>query len=742
MNINAGPAGPGTTGPNIELDLSWTAVYGATGYDIQREPQNGAWEDIAQVSTTSYQDLGLWGNFGYNYQVSAYNSGGESEFSASSLITTPKALPENPDANSIQLSNSSVELVWRNNASDESDFLIMRADDTTQTYINIATVQAGSDYYVDTTVQPNVNYVYEIIAQNSVGDSIAGGTAINTQDNGGSPGTPVVAQAVQLYLGLETETAQEMGPDGNPNDAFIEFSRTGDVSQQTAVAYSVDSSAGNAAAAGYEYQALPGSVTFAPGQFNAIVPVVPLEINHVEETTTVSVHVMPGAGYTVPSPSPTAMVNIANTDIEVAWNTDDNGPNLEHATITPASVTISPGTMDNLNDLGSTFGGAGATVDWGDGDIDSGSLPHFYDSGNYNVDVVADNRLIANFVVNVDHTSNAFDPANPAAQPVYESDSGTIDAQNPQLQPMLFNPPLPAGPVPVGPPSLINDIGPLPATPEEKELCLVAADIKGHLDVDPKTQVFVCVFDVRVSITPMPDPSNPRQRSWTCSKFAILQHLTRQPDGWYVGPGGYDAGAQIVRGWAGDQQVQVVDDGSGNLTVTTLDKTKLTYKKDGDFGTLVIQRPGEQPVNVAFKSAYKQIVCVDAQGFDITDIDRLDSPTFDTIVEEKNGAGLLLVPPAKLAAAINMWITTQIADKAAKIFRISTDATSLRKGKGYMGAAALPPLASIKAIHHLRFEISAASLAVPGLQAAVSAAIASLRAGNPGWTIDDANYVK
>lgn len=91
--ISAAPAVPvsltaaaaGTSG----INLGWTAVDGAAGYNIYRSVAvDGEYSSIGTSETNSYADTGLAAGMTYYYKVSAYNEVGESDLSAASTAST------------------------------------------------------------------------------------------------------------------------------------------------------------------------------------------------------------------------------------------------------------------------------------------------------------------------------------------------------------------------------------------------------------------------------------------------------------------------------------------------------------------------------------------------------------------------------------------------------------------------------------------------------------------------------
>ncbi|MDO8343468.1 MAG: cellulase family glycosylhydrolase [Cellvibrio sp.] len=86
-----------TTAGSGQVDLSWTAVSGATSYNLYRSAQSGyqpATPAVTGIIGTSYTDTGLNDGTTYYYQVVAVNNSGASGFSAEAYATT---LGANPD---------------------------------------------------------------------------------------------------------------------------------------------------------------------------------------------------------------------------------------------------------------------------------------------------------------------------------------------------------------------------------------------------------------------------------------------------------------------------------------------------------------------------------------------------------------------------------------------------------------------------------------------------------------------
>ncbi|HWD81373.1 MAG TPA: cellulose binding domain-containing protein, partial [Kribbella sp.] len=81
--VPGAPTGLSGTASGTSVNLSWSAVSGATSYNVYR---NGT--KVGSPTGTSYTDSGLAASTSYSYQVSASNSAGEGAKSSSVSVTT------------------------------------------------------------------------------------------------------------------------------------------------------------------------------------------------------------------------------------------------------------------------------------------------------------------------------------------------------------------------------------------------------------------------------------------------------------------------------------------------------------------------------------------------------------------------------------------------------------------------------------------------------------------------------
>ncbi|HYI07711.1 MAG TPA: glycoside hydrolase family 44 protein [Thermoanaerobaculia bacterium] len=80
--------GSATATSTSQVTVNWSAVAGATGYEIYRSANNTPFAPLITVTTTSHNDSSLSANTTYLYQVRAVAGGAVSDFSAVDAATT------------------------------------------------------------------------------------------------------------------------------------------------------------------------------------------------------------------------------------------------------------------------------------------------------------------------------------------------------------------------------------------------------------------------------------------------------------------------------------------------------------------------------------------------------------------------------------------------------------------------------------------------------------------------------
>lgn len=156
------------------ISLAWTDnALNEDGYQIERSSDGVTFDLIASTSAsvTGYTDTALTPATAYYYCVRAVNSGGSSDYSSVSNITTLPLPPATPsDFVAAALSSSSISLAWTDNATNEDVYVIERSLDNVN-WFTIATATPNTIDYSDSSLSPMITYYYRIYTLNSGGVS-------------------------------------------------------------------------------------------------------------------------------------------------------------------------------------------------------------------------------------------------------------------------------------------------------------------------------------------------------------------------------------------------------------------------------------------------------------------------------------------------------------------------------------------------------------------------------------------
>ena len=155
-----------------QIDLSWNASSGATGYNIYRctgtscTPTNL----VHTGSDISWSDTVLTPDTAYRYRITAYNEAGESDYSATVGCTTnniPTPAPTGLTCNAV--SRFHIDLSW-NASSGATGYNVYRCTGTSCTPTNLVHTGSGTSWS-DTGLTPDTAYRYRITAYNEAGES-------------------------------------------------------------------------------------------------------------------------------------------------------------------------------------------------------------------------------------------------------------------------------------------------------------------------------------------------------------------------------------------------------------------------------------------------------------------------------------------------------------------------------------------------------------------------------------------
>jgi FtsP/CotA-like multicopper oxidase with cupredoxin domain/fibronectin type 3 domain-containing protein len=171
------PAAPSDLEANFEdvplINLVWADnSLDETGFVIQRSTDGGPFTDLASVGpdVTTYDDLAVFGNYTYTYQVAAFNANGTSAYAVSGPVlvpadATPPAAPSNLAASNV--TRTSLTLTWQDNSNNEAGFTVQRATNSSFTK-NLAEFTLGPDVTSldNSGLKKNTTYYYRVLAFN------------------------------------------------------------------------------------------------------------------------------------------------------------------------------------------------------------------------------------------------------------------------------------------------------------------------------------------------------------------------------------------------------------------------------------------------------------------------------------------------------------------------------------------------------------------------------------------------
>jgi uncharacterized repeat protein (TIGR02543 family) len=164
------PAAFTATPADRQVDLSWSASIGATGYNVKRtQVDGGLYEIIAtNVTDTAYADTGLTNGTTYYYVVSAINSVGESADSTRASATPLLVVPSAPAGLSATSSSTQVRLVWNETAGANS-YTVKRSWANNGPY-EVLAENLLTPSYLDTGLTNGSTYYYKVSASNDAGE--------------------------------------------------------------------------------------------------------------------------------------------------------------------------------------------------------------------------------------------------------------------------------------------------------------------------------------------------------------------------------------------------------------------------------------------------------------------------------------------------------------------------------------------------------------------------------------------
>ena len=174
----AAPTGVTGTGGDLKATISWTAVSGASSYNVYR---GGAKVGSVTAPTTTYVDSAVSNNVAYAYTVTAVKSGAESVASSSVSVTPTVITPGIPTGLVATAGDAQVTLSWTASANAQT-YKVYRGT-------TLLVTQTGTSY-VDLSLANNTTYSYTVVAVNGSASSAAS-TAASATPQAAPLSTPI-----------------------------------------------------------------------------------------------------------------------------------------------------------------------------------------------------------------------------------------------------------------------------------------------------------------------------------------------------------------------------------------------------------------------------------------------------------------------------------------------------------------------------------------------------------------------
>lgn len=173
----AAPAGVVATGGNAQVNLTWNASSGATGYYVKRSTTSGGEAQIATPSTNSYSDSTVTNGTKYFYVVSAYNTYGQSANSSEVSATPALPAPAAPTGLTATAGNAQIMLSWTA-SNGATSYNVKRSTTNGSGYQTVSSPTTSS--FTDKPLTNGTTYYYVVTAVNSSGESSASSQASAT----------------------------------------------------------------------------------------------------------------------------------------------------------------------------------------------------------------------------------------------------------------------------------------------------------------------------------------------------------------------------------------------------------------------------------------------------------------------------------------------------------------------------------------------------------------------------------
>jgi fibronectin type 3 domain-containing protein len=152
---------------NAQVNLTWNASSGATGYYVKRSTTSGGESQIAAQAGTTYADNAVNNGTKFFYTVAAYNSYGASADSSEVSATPTLPPPPAPAGLTATAGNAQVILAWTAVTGATSYHVKRSTTSGAETQIATPTTNA----FTDTSLTNGTKYFYVVTVVTSAGES-------------------------------------------------------------------------------------------------------------------------------------------------------------------------------------------------------------------------------------------------------------------------------------------------------------------------------------------------------------------------------------------------------------------------------------------------------------------------------------------------------------------------------------------------------------------------------------------
>lgn len=194
------------------VDLTWSSVYGASKYIVQRSLDGENWSQIAETTETAYRDSNTNWDTTYHYRVLSKTEDEVLSEPSNSVQVTTDNLPA-PTGLRVSLNGTKITLTWQPSA-EATAYIVERSLDG-RTWTSIATV---TQTHLDTNTVPNTVYYYRVRAKKN--NTISDPSEVKSVRTGEDPAPPpqVVSGLTAVwngdYIKVTWIRGQSSVPDG------------------------------------------------------------------------------------------------------------------------------------------------------------------------------------------------------------------------------------------------------------------------------------------------------------------------------------------------------------------------------------------------------------------------------------------------------------------------------------------------------------------------------------------------